>query len=212
MKYLRIKALYLLMAPFSKAMRGARMRAFEKAFALKPGEKILDLGGQPEIWSHVETPLDIVIVNLPGVASAPPEESVHKFEFRDGDACDLSGYSDKSFDIVFSNSVIEHVGGPEREAAFAKEVRRVGRRYWVQTPSIWFPIEAHTGVPFWFRLPGALRRRMIARWAKKLPAWTEMVRGTTVLSRRAFGAYFDDAEIVTEWSFGFPKSYVARRR
>lgn len=176
---------------------------------LKPGERVLDLGGQPHIWEHIETPLDITILNLPGVAHAAPAGSIHRFTFVEGDACNAPQYADGSFDVVFSNSVIEHVGGPQSQQAFAREARRIAPRYWVQTPSIWFPVEAHTGMPLWFVMPESVRARFIRNWEKKLPDWTDMVKGTTVLSRRSFQDYFPDAAMITEWKYGFPKSYIA---
>ncbi|MEO1137300.1 MAG: class I SAM-dependent methyltransferase, partial [Pseudomonadota bacterium] len=122
------------------------MERLEATMNLRPGMRVLDLGGQPQIWNFVKTPLDIVILNLPGVAAPPPIESAHQFEYVEGDGCSVENYGDKAFALVFSNSVIEHVGDKARQRAFASEIRRLSNKYWVQTPSIWFPIEAHTGM------------------------------------------------------------------
>jgi 2-polyprenyl-3-methyl-5-hydroxy-6-metoxy-1,4-benzoquinol methylase len=59
----------------------------------------------------------------------------------------------RSFDIVFSNSVIEHVGDAESQQQFAHEIARVGRAYWVQTPNRRFPVEPHLLTPFLHFLP-----------------------------------------------------------
>src|ERR1017187_2845994 len=56
-------------------------------------------------------------------------------------------FRDAAFDVVFSNSVIEHVGDAQSQRAFAREVARVGRAYWVQTPNRWFPVEQHLLTP-----------------------------------------------------------------
>ena len=180
-------------------------------FDLKPGAKVIDLGGTSRIWQFVETPLDITIVNLPGIDVEAPDQSHHKFTFVEGDATRLDRFADNSFDLVFSNSVIEHVGGPANERAFAGEVRRLAPAYYVQTPSIWFPLEAHSGVPFWWALPRSARERIIRRWKEKLPAWAEMIDGTTVIRRPTLQAYFPDGTILTERVAGLPKSYSVFR-
>ncbi len=187
------------------------MTRLQDLMQLKPGMRVLDLGGQPGIWNFISTPLHITILNLPGVAKPSTPESIHNFDFVVGDACDVSQYEDNSFDVVFSNSVIEHVGGDEKQAAFACEVRRLASCYWVQTPSIWFPVEAHTGMPFWFFMPAFVRKRFIRNWEKKLPDWTQMVVETTVLSKAQMQNYFPDGSILTERKYGFPKSYICYR-
>ena len=180
-----------------------------RLMAIRRGMSVLDLGGTPSIWADEELPdLEITILNLPE-ASARAEKSRHTFQYVEGDACGVEGISDRSFDMVFSNSVIEHVGDFGRQMAFAHEVRRLGRSYWVQTPSIWFPIEAHTGMPFWWAYPVVLQRYFINRWRKKLPAWTDMVEATTVLRKSDMEKLFPDAQIMVERMFGIPKSYVA---
>jgi len=197
-----------MLGPFSHQTRQVRMQQLEKLLGVKPGMRVLDLGGQPDIWNFVSAPLDITILNLPGVAAPAPKESTHKFDFVEGDACNVTAYADRSFELVFSNSVIEHVGGEEKQRAFADEVRRLGVKYWVQTPSIWFPVEAHTGMPFWFFMPEFIRQKFIKNWEEKLPDWTEMVKGTTVLSKSEMRDYFPDGSMITERKFGIPKSYI----
>jgi methyltransferase family protein len=209
LKYARFDAFRRMMGPFSKKTRRTRMALLESLLSLRPAMRILDLGGQPDIWDYVGAPLEITILNLPGIAAAAPAGTIHQFKFVEGDACNVTAYGDKSFEVVFSNSVIEHVGDEEKQQAFAEEVRRLGRKYWVQTPSIWFPIEAHTGMPFWFFMPQVIRANYIKNWERKLPDWTEMVKGTTVLSKRQMQDYFFDGAILTERKFGVPKSYIA---
>lgn len=72
-----------------------------------------------------------------------------------GDACALP-FADGEFDIVFSNAVIEHVGGRDRQHALVAEALRVGRSVFVTTPNRWFPIEVHTRLPLVHWLPDAL--------------------------------------------------------
>lgn len=72
-------------------------------------------------------------------------------------------YADQSFDIAFSNAVLEHVGNSEAQAFFIKEACRVGKRVFITTPNRWFPIEPHTTVPLLHYLPKALYRAILRR-------------------------------------------------
>lgn len=208
LRYLRFRIFGAVLDPFQTAMRRRRMRDFVRQMAPREMMSVLDVGGQPEIWRADELPpLDITILNLPGVAGRD-EQRKHQLRYVEGDGCD-SGFADDSFECVFSNSVIEHVGNAERRARFADEVRRVGCSYWVQTPAKGFPIEAHSGMPFWWFYPQRLRRHLLDRWHAKLPHWAEMVEGTTVLSKAELQQLFPEATIRTERLLGIAKSYVA---
>ena len=100
-----------------------------------------------------------------------------------GDACALP-FADGEFDIVFSNAVIEHVGGRERQRAFVSEALRVGRRIFVTTPNRRFPIEVHTRLPLVHWLPDRLSHPIYRAAGKKLG--TEL----DLLSRRMFASLF----------------------
>ncbi|HZK73331.1 MAG TPA: methyltransferase domain-containing protein [Clostridia bacterium] len=65
-------------------------------------------------------------------------------------------FADNAFHVVFSNSVIEHMSD---HAAFAEEIKRVGRRYFVQTPNRAFPLEPHVMMPLVNYLPKRWQRR-----------------------------------------------------
>ena len=87
-----------------------------------------------------------------------------------GDALDLP-FADGAFDVVFSNAVIEHVGGREAQRRFVEETLRVARRAFVTTPNRWFPVEVHTRLPLVHWLPDRLAHPVydLARrpWAKE---------------------------------------------
>ena len=208
LKYFRIAVFHRLMRPFSAHARRGRMEVFAELIHAKEGMAVLDLGGTSGIWATLPIAMEITILNLPGTEHLNAV-SHHRFKYVEGDACQVTEYQDRQFDIVFSNSVIEHVGAVDRQAAFAEGVRRLGKSYWVQTPSKWFPIEAHCGMPFWWFYPGFLRKYFIERWRKKLPAWTQMVEETRVLTKADLQRYFPEATIYVETYFGIPKSYVA---
>jgi hypothetical protein len=210
LKYLRVRLFYWLLEPFSGRARRKRMDSFQRCIGVHSGTTILDLGGQPAIWSSIEPRLTVTILNLPGVAEMTLPTH-HTVSYVEGDACCAPEFADRSFDVVFSNSVIEHVGDAAKRSLFAAEVRRLGQTYWVQTPSKYFPIEAHCGMPFWWFYPHRLRRFFIERWRSKLPAWTEMVESTDFVTREELVRLFPDACIIVERMVGLPKSYIAYR-
>jgi Methyltransferase domain len=200
-----------LKADFMNKRRSIRMRQFCERMHPFPGMRILDLGGSASIWQHVEVPLNLTILNLDADQLIQQGKSQHETTFLQGDACDVRQYQDGQFDLVFSNSVIEHVGPEPKQAAFAREVRRLGRDYWVQTPSRWFPIEAHCSMPFWWFYPDAVRRWFIKRWRPRLPSYTEMVEGTRVLRLGDLRRLFPDGELYVEFAYSLPKSYTVYR-
>lgn len=186
--------------------------------------RILDVGGTREYWDildweHVgETRLRIHLLNLPG-ATASTARDDEVFSHLEGDGCDLSRFADGEFHIVHSNSVLEHVGDWGRMELFAKEVKRVGRSYFVQTPNFWFPLEPHFMVPFIHWLPEPARLHLIRNFgmghvprAKSDLEAMQYVQHARLVSRRMMRALFPDAAIITERITGLPKSFIAVHR
>ncbi|MBW4573311.1 MAG: class I SAM-dependent methyltransferase [Tolypothrix carrinoi HA7290-LM1] len=195
---------------FGKSWRTERMKQFLDLVKPPKKARIIDLGGFPNMWKWFDHDFDITLVNLPG--SYTTTGKIGDFTFVEGDATNLSNtFADKSFDIVFSNSVIEHVGNEEKQAAFAAEVRRLGQGYWVQTPSDRWPLEPHSGVLFYWNLPQSVRESLHRSWEKKLPVWTEMVKGTTVISRKQMTELFPDSSLYIERKLLLEKSYAVYR-
>jgi SAM-dependent methyltransferase len=100
-----------------------------------------------------------------------------------GDACALP-FGDGAFDIVFSNAVIEHVGGRERQRQFVSEAIRVGRRVFVTTPNRRFPIEVHTRLPLVHWLPDAVSHRVYDVAGKEIGVEVDL------LTTRSFAQLF----------------------
>ena len=211
MRYWMFHAAVAVKRPFARLTRGRRMRRFLDVMAIRGGERIIDLGGTIDFWLDVPVALDVTVLNLPGSTDPVVPPTHHTIRFVHGDACAVRGDADRRYDIAFSNSVIEHVGNAAQRAALASEVHRLAPRHWVQTPSIWFPMEAHTHMPFWWFYPPALKRHFIGNWRRKLPAWCEMVETTTVLSRDEVRRLFPRSTVWTERFLGLAKSYVAWR-
>jgi hypothetical protein len=127
-------------------------------------------------------------------------------------------FADHSFDIAFSNSVIEHVGALDEQRAFADELRRVGRQLWVQTPARSFFFEPHLLTPFIHFLPHSWQRRLVRNFT--LWGWVtrpsqasvdRMLGELRLLDYATFRALFPDCEIRRERFLGFTKSFVAVR-
>lgn len=132
--------------------RHSRMRIFERYFekCFKDCDdfvKILDGGGTPGFWTALDFKYldrsDILVLNLSdgdlNIGGVLPQNITKGY----GDVTDLKEYGDNSFDLVFSNSVIEHVGDIDSMKRLASEMRRVGKHYYLQTPNFWFPMEPH---------------------------------------------------------------------
>jgi hypothetical protein len=133
-----------------------------------------------------------------------------------GDARDMRGVRDQEFDVVFSNSVIEHVGSFSDQAAMASEVRRVGERYFIQTPNKYFPIEPHFLVPGFQFLPLGIRARLHARrdlgWWKKADSYEAALAEVStirLLTERDVRKLFPEARVFKERFYGLTKSFIA---
>ena len=206
-KIQRVDIFYALLKPFSNATRNRRMATFERTMQPTSDMKILDLGGQPMIWDTIKTKLDITCINLSGIA-IKEHPSHHKIIFIEGDACNMPQFKKGDFDLIFSNSVIEHVGDASKRLQFANEVQRLTNNYWIQTPYKYYPMEAHTGMPFWWLYPQILRDYFIKKWRINLPAWTEMIETTDIVETSEFKQLFSRAKFLREWII-FPKSMIA---
>jgi SAM-dependent methyltransferase len=106
-----------------------------------------------------------------------------RIRYVQGDACALP-FADGEFDIVFSNAVIEHVGGPERQRRLVSEALRVGRRVFLTTPNRLSPLEVHTRLPFVHWLPDRISHRAYDLVGKGF------AKDLRLLSPRAFESLF----------------------
>jgi len=185
------------------------MRAFVKLLGVTGKTRILDVGGSPAIWEACPFRPDVTLVNT--VADWPS----NGFKLILGDATELP-FADCSFDVAFSNSVIEHLETWERQERMAKEMRRVAFHYFVQTPNFWFPIEPHYWAPLVHYLPTAWRRPA-AQWLTPR-GWVRkrsreeiaaMVGEISLLSEKQMRQLFPGCNIYREKVFGLTKSLVA---
>jgi SAM-dependent methyltransferase len=178
--------------------------------------RILDLGGTQEFWDMMAPDaLSGVHVTLLNLHAQPV--SATNFESVAGDARDLSRYVNLSFDVVFSNSVIEHLGPDfNDQKQMADEVMRVGERYFVQTPNRYFPLEPHFLTPAFQFFPVDVRVWLVSNfnvgWYKRIPDRSKArraVESISLLSRGDVKRLFPGAQIYTEKIAGMTKSFVA---
>lgn len=197
--------------PLFAHFRAKRMRQFVEIFNLNEQTRVLDVGGSLLNWSTVPVRPRLTIINLPGDSGGPHEGA----QWVLGDGRRLP-FKDKSFDIVYSNSVIEHVGSFADQQELASEIKRVGKSYYVQTPARWFPIESHLLTPFIHYLPKKAQRKLIryftvwGLFAQPSPEICDFfIRTTRLLDFNDLKTLFPDARILRERFVGMTKSFIA---
>jgi len=197
-------------------LRTARFRQFETAVGhLSRPLRILDVGGRTRYWKERGW-ADHPQINIFSLNLKPEKQEYQNITPITGDATDLSQFEDQSFDVVFSNSVIEHLFVFENQRRMAAEVKRVGKMYWVQTPNYWFPVEPHFLIPGWQWFPIGLRVAIIRRWrCGSLGPYPDPLKARTaveeihLLTRKKLEALFPDATIHVERFCGLVKSWTA---
>jgi SAM-dependent methyltransferase len=181
------------------------MARFVRECGITAETSILDVGGTPETWLLLDVRPRVTLLNTPRTR----EELAAAPAWVAGDGRALP-FRDAAFDIVFSNSVIEHVGDADSQQRFALEIMRVGRTFWVQTPNRWFPVEQHLLTPFIHWLPKPLQRAIVPRFT----LWSALVRPTP--DRRDFylGHYLDEVRLLTAADLRrlFPHARLIRER
>ncbi|MCM0674076.1 class I SAM-dependent methyltransferase [Micromonospora phytophila] len=200
---------------WSARQRRRRADWLAQTFPDLPRMHVIDLGGRLGTWTRAAVrPARVHVVNL----EQPPAEIPDWAEADRGDACDLPArIAGRRYDLVFSNSVLEHVGGHERRLRFADTVRSFADRHWVQTPYRYFPIEPHWIAPGMQFLPVRLRTALARRWplghkpTRSHEAAIHQVLWTELLDRSQMRHYFPDSRILVERLAGLPKSLIAIR-
>jgi hypothetical protein len=196
----------------NKRFRRRRWRALADRFPLSE-MTVLDVGGVEAQWRlSPAKPARLVMLNL------FPQES--EAEVIVGDACDPpEALLREHFDLVISNSVLEHVGGHWRRQRFAETVHAISDHHWVQTPYRYFPIEPHFVCPGVQYLPKRVAVTYLSNWPignyrGKLrdPRRTlEYLQRIELLDLSSFRTYFPDSEIVRERIGPLIKSLIAVR-
>jgi len=199
----------------SYKFRKKRFEFFLKELNVKHENTILDVGGSEQIWIGSGFEKNVTLLNIEFKYYSKP------FKYIKCDATDMSVIPDKSYDIVFSNSVIEHVGNEKRQRAFANEIERVAKTYWIQTPNKYFPIEPHFVFPFFQFLPQKIKTIVALKWkfshfkinndtSEKL-ILLELSK-IKLLSLSEIKELFPGSRIIKEKYFGLRKSLIVVKK
>lgn len=186
-----------LAGPVAARLRARRHAQVFRLTGTGLGARILDVGCGTLGLRAQEPDLDITGVDL-------VDRPTYPGPFVRADATVHLPFADGEFDLVYSSSVVEHIP-PAQRAAFARELLRVGRGLYVQTPAYSFPLEPHALLPFAHWLPAAVRK----------PYWRLGAQGhwedVHLLRRREVAALFPGTTIVPERVGPLAKSWIAVR-
>lgn len=198
--------------PFLHYFRTKRMQRFSHLFKVTEATRVLDVGGDWFNWSLVSAMPSLTIVNL-----YLPKKQKDAITWIIADGRHLP-FKEGAFDVAYSNSVIEHLGDLTSQQAFAQEIKRVGRRYFVQTPNKWFLVEPHLLTPFIHWLPRSVQKRLLRYFTVwglvTRPSEAECKRfldEVRLLDRQQVGALFPQALVLKERILGITKSFIAFR-
>lgn len=183
--------------PVAQRARAARHRRFLALTGVTPDTRIVDVGCGALGLRGLAPDLDITGVDVVDRPDYPGP-------FVRADATRRLPFADGEFDLAYSSSVVEHLAPADRPA-YAAELRRVARGWWVQTPAFSFPVEPHALLPFAHWLPVGLRRRYWRLGAAG--SWEEIA----LLRRRELAALFPGSAIVAERLGPLTKSWIAVR-
>lgn len=214
--------------PYSLRYEKQRNELFYKYLKPDPNDKILDLGGNDgrrmaSLFPEKGKDIYIADISTEGLEAAKTNYGYTTILINESG---VLPFGDNYFDIVFCNSVIEHVTTDKadiydnvtnrefkekslrRQRLFADEIRRVGKKYFVQTPNKHFIIESHTWFPsLYVYFPRSVQIKTIQLlgkfWVKKSSPDFNLL---TVSDMKSM---FPEAIIIREKSLFMTKSIIA---
>lgn len=158
-----------LVSRVSLAARRQMFRVFLESFNPGLSTSVLDVGVTSDTSSPESNYFEQMYPYPHKIVCVGTEDGSHLtarypgLQYRSVTAGQPLPFRDQEFDIVFSNAVLEHVGGSEAQRAFIRELCRVAKAFYITTPNRWFPVEHHTGLPFLHHLPTPMFRALIRR-------------------------------------------------
>jgi hypothetical protein len=187
--------------------------------------RLVDLGGTVRFWENwglAKQPLlDVTLVNNHDRDKHHANDTIALPNLRriSADVLTLSAADFAQYDVIFSNSLIEHLPGRELQQRLARAIVESGRPYFLQTPNKRSPLDPHFPrpyVPFFAAYPRALQARLLS--------WSALGSGSASpsyaaalarldnyypLTTREVRQLFPEARIVIERPLGVPLSIVA---
>jgi hypothetical protein len=182
----------------------------EKLSKSKP--KIIDIGGTNYFWKTLDKvlPIDLNLTLL-----NKERNHIEGFEGIIADAANLQFIKTNSYDLCFSNSVIEHLPTIVEQEQMAENILRIAPHHFIQTPAFIFPIEPHFLFPFFHWLPKSIRIKLVRYfrlgWYERLQDFSKaeiLVNSIRILKKRELKKMFPDSKIITEYVLFLPKSYI----
>jgi ubiquinone/menaquinone biosynthesis C-methylase UbiE len=200
----------------NKNSLGNHFREKRFAFFLNKMNKpltVLDVGGKINFWENRglagNKNYEITIVNI-----EKEKSKYSNIKTSIGNAVDLSQFNNNTFDVVHSNSVIEHLYNFENQKKMASEIIRVGQKHIVQTPNKNFFIEPHYLLPFFQYIPDKLKYLILTKTKlSRLKKWDEnfakqYIKEIRLLSLKEMKVLFPNSKIYFEKFIWMNKSFT----
>ena len=185
------------------------------------GISVIDVGGTMDYWGKNLQYFDksllsrIDIINLPPIETQETVINGVQINIFPGDALKLHETIDRRYDLVFSNSVIEHVDNLQDQKIMADAIMELGEYWFIQTPNPFFLIDSHSYFPYFYMIPLCLRaflhRNFNLGFYKKQPDWLKSrieCENTRLLTLTELMHLFPGSKILKERILGFTKSFM----
>lgn len=200
----------------SQRLRNKRNQFFvEYCAQFEKPLRILDLGGSDYYWRTEDfmnnKDFHITLINT----EIQNTKDFTNLSYIKRDVRDLNIFEDKEYELVFSNSLVEHLNNSGDQKKLADEIQRIGNHYFVQTPNYYFPVEPHFLFPFFQFLSEDMKIKLIKKynlgWFEKQPdekKARELATSVRLLKKNELKKLFPGGKIFTEKYLLMNKSFI----
>ncbi|MCX7877154.1 MAG: class I SAM-dependent methyltransferase [Ignavibacteria bacterium] len=195
--------------------RRVRFRHFtEITDKLPKPVSVIDLGGTENFWIQMgiagNKNYNITLININGEKSSYDNIFLIK-----ADALELEVKYISKFDLIFSNSLIEHVGDFSKQKSLADIILSSGKPFFIQTPNYYFPFEPHFLFPGFQFLPLSLKKFLVKNfrmgWFNKCSSDEEaekLVKSIRLLKKSEIIELFPNSSLIKEKFLLLTKSFI----